>query len=60
MKDGKPLPETTPSHIHVSEENNSTVHRITFDEVKDEDVGEYSIKAEKATSKGKIEKKSKC
>ncbi|VDK25505.1 unnamed protein product, partial [Taenia asiatica] len=56
-KDGKPLPDKMPSHIHVSEDKNATVHRIAFDEVKDEDVGEYSIKAEEAISKGKIEKK---
>ncbi|KAL5960612.1 Myosin light chain kinase smooth muscle, partial [Taenia solium] len=56
-KDGKPLPDKMPSHIHVSEDKNATVHRIAFDEVKDQDVGEYSIKAEEAISKGKIEKK---
>lgn len=58
-KDGKPMPEKMPEHVHIVEEENGTRHRIIFDDVKEEDIGEYTIKAEDVISKGKMEMRSK-
>ncbi|VDL57414.1 unnamed protein product [Hymenolepis diminuta] len=57
-KDGKVLPKQMPEHVHVIEEKNGTVHRIVFDDVKVEDTGDYTIKAEDVISKGKMEMRS--
>lgn len=57
-KDGKPLPKKLPEHVHVTEDKNGTVHRIVFDDVKEEDTGDYTITAEDVVSKGKIEMRS--
>ncbi|VDO02495.1 unnamed protein product, partial [Rodentolepis nana] len=54
-KDGKVLPRQLTKHIHVTEEKDGTVHRIVFDDVKEEDTGDYTIQAEEVISKGKME-----
>ena len=58
-KNGKEIPKETPSHMHIMEEKKSTIHRLVFDKVEDDDLGEYTISAEDKLSKGKLQMKGK-
>ena len=60
LHNGKPLPSRLPKGVTVEEEKQSTIHRITFTELTDEDLGEYTAQVEKIASTGGVEMKGGC
>lgn len=56
LKDGKPLGRL-PSRIKVEEDVKSTVHRLVFTQLTDDDLGVYTIRVEKLESQGRIDMK---
>nr|VZI40615.1 unnamed protein product [Spirometra erinaceieuropaei] len=55
LKDGKPLPMRLPTHIAIEEDKGSTVHRINFAKLTDEDLGQYTIQVENIASTGGVQ-----
>lgn len=60
LHNGKPLPSRLPKGVTVEEEKQSTIHRITFTELTEDDLGEYTVQVEKIASTGGVEMKSEC
>ncbi|KAL5960611.1 Obscurin, partial [Taenia solium] len=60
LHNGKPLPSRLPRGVTVEEEEQSTIHRITFTELTEDDLGEYTVQVEKIASTGGVEMKSEC
>ena len=56
LKNGKPLGRV-PDRVRVEEDKNGTVHRIVFKTLDDEDLGTYTIRAEKLSSEAHVEMK---
>lgn len=59
LRNGKPMPSRLPKGVTVEEEKQSTIHRVIFTELTDEDMGEYTLQVEKIISTGSIEMKGK-
>ncbi|VDD78957.1 unnamed protein product, partial [Mesocestoides corti] len=57
LRNGKPLPSRLPKGVSVEEDKQSTIHRITFTELTEEDLGEYTLQVEKIASTGGVEMK---
>lgn len=59
FRNGKPLPSRLPSHICIENDNEQTVHRITFTNLFDDDIGEYIAKVENVSTVGSMKMESK-
>ncbi|VEL18897.1 unnamed protein product [Protopolystoma xenopodis] len=55
LKDGKPL--KTGKKIRLEEAQNGLLHRVILDQISEEDVGVYTIFAEKKSSTGNFDLK---
>ncbi|OON14170.1 immunoglobulin domain protein [Opisthorchis viverrini] len=57
LKDGKPL-SRLPDRVRIEEDSNGTVHRLVFHPLTEEDLGVYTIKADKISSEARVDMKS--
>jgi len=57
LKDGKALPSRLPTRMRIEDGKSSTIHRIVFTSLTEEDLGQYTAQVEKLSTTGKIEMK---
>lgn len=60
LHNGKALTSRLPKGVTVEEEKQSTIHRIAFTELTEDDLGEYTVQVEKIASTGGVEMKGEC
>lgn len=59
LKNGKPMPSRLPTNVAIEDDSKSTVHRIIFNSLTDEDLAEYTVQVENIASTGRVDMKRK-